>query len=98
MDTLKLARALEEFKDAEGFTRLKTTRIRLDPVNVKSIREKTGLTQQSFAHDFGFSLSTLRNWEQGTREPDGSARVLLKLIENDPKYMLEGIRSLLHAA
>jgi putative transcriptional regulator len=98
MDTLKLARALEEFKDAKGFTRLKTTRIRIDPVNVKSIREKTGLTQQDFAQNFGFSLSTLRNWEQGTREPDGSARVLLKLIENDPKYMLEGIRSLLHAA
>ena len=98
MDTLKLARALEEFKDAEGFARLKTTRIRIDPVNVKSIREKTGLTQQEFAQSFGFSLSTLRNWEQGAREPDGSARVLLKLIENDPRYMLEGIRSLLHVA
>ena len=98
MDTLKLARALEEFKDAEGFARLKTTRIRIDPVNVKSIREKTGLTQQEFAQSFGFSLSTLRNWEQGAREPNGSARVLLKLIENDPRYMLEGIRSLLHVA
>ena len=40
-------------------------------VDVKAIRTKLGLTQQAFAARFGFSINTLRHWEQGKREPEG---------------------------
>jgi putative transcriptional regulator len=40
-------------------------------VDVKAIRTKLGLTQQAFAGRFGFSINTLRHWEQGKREPEG---------------------------
>lgn len=53
-------------------------------INVRAVRESLNLTQEEFALRFGFNLSTLRGWEQGRRHPDGTARVLLKVIQNDP--------------
>ncbi|MFL4468864.1 helix-turn-helix domain-containing protein [Tateyamaria armeniaca] len=52
---------------------------------MRAIREKLGISQAEFAIRFGFSLSSLRNWEQGRRFPDGPARTLLKVIDADPK-------------
>jgi DNA-binding XRE family transcriptional regulator len=52
-------------------------------VDVRAIRERLGLTQQEFALRFGFSLATVRNWEQGRRHPQGSSRLLLMVIAYD---------------
>jgi putative transcriptional regulator len=65
-----------------------------DNINVQSIRHKLGLTQHEFALQFGFSLSTIRNWEQGTRVPPGPSRVLLTVIDKEP----EAVRKALAAA
>jgi putative transcriptional regulator len=32
----------------------------------------------------GVSTATLRNWEQGRRQPEGPARVLLSMLARDP--------------
>lgn len=53
-------------------------------IDVRAIRERLGITQKEFAMRFGFSIGTLRHWEQGQRYPEGSARVLLKVIEHEP--------------
>jgi putative transcriptional regulator len=53
-------------------------------VDVKTIRQQMGLSQSSFANRFGLSLYTLRNWEQGKRQPDPAARAYLKVIEKAP--------------
>ena len=53
-------------------------------VNVKSIRANLGMSQQEFAGRFGFSVNTLRHWEQGTRVPEGSARAYLLVIARAP--------------
>jgi putative transcriptional regulator len=37
------------------------------------------------------SLSTLRNWEQGRREPTGPAKALIRAITNDPKHVLKAL-------
>ena len=58
---------------------------RPEPIDVKAIREKTGMSQQRFCATFGISLGTLRHWEQGLRSPRGAARVLLKVVNNNPK-------------
>lgn len=55
------------------------------PVDVAAIRAKSGLSQERFAAVFGISLSTLRNWEQGRRAPEGPARVLLQVIDHEPE-------------
>lgn len=59
-----------------------------ETIDVKAIREKTGLSQQAFCAAFGVSLGTLRHWEQGLRSPRGPARVLLKVVDRDPEAVI----------
>ncbi len=44
-----------------------------------------GLTQEEFADAYGIPVGTLRDWEQGRREPDQASKTLLKLIEVIPQ-------------
>jgi putative transcriptional regulator len=53
-------------------------------VNVKKIRTQLGMSQESFAQTYGFALSAVRDWEQGRRQPERSARILLKVVEKEP--------------
>jgi putative transcriptional regulator len=53
-------------------------------VDVKAIRKRLGLTQAAFAQRYGFELSSIRNWEQGRRQPEGPARLLLLIIDKEP--------------
>jgi putative transcriptional regulator len=59
------------------------------PVDVKAVREKTGLSQTRFAATFGISVHTLRHWEHGDRAPRGPALVLLNAANNNPKGLLK---------
>ncbi|MEK6745420.1 MAG: transcriptional regulator [Pseudomonadota bacterium] len=59
-----------------------------ESVDVKSIRVKLGMTQEQFT-SFGFSLSAIRHWEAHRRTPEGSARVLLNVIDRNPKIVLD---------
>ncbi|MBM3778604.1 MAG: helix-turn-helix domain-containing protein [Acidimicrobiia bacterium] len=61
-------------------------------VNVKAIRTKLGLTQQAFAARYGFSINTLRHWEQGTRQPEGPTRAYLLVIERAPRAVERALR------
>lgn len=63
-------------------------------IDVKAIRLREGLSQDAFAAKYGFAASTLRQWEQGRRRPEASARILLKVIERHP----EAVRDALAAA
>jgi putative transcriptional regulator len=58
-------------------------------VDVAAIRTKLGLTQEAFAARFGFSKGAVRDWEQGRKVPETSARILLKVIEKRPDIVLE---------
>lgn len=60
-------------------------------IDVQAIRKKTGMSQQRFCATFGISLGTLRHWEQGLRSPRGTARVLLKVVDNNPKAVISVI-------
>ena len=53
-------------------------------VDVRAIRSRLSMTQEQFAGRFGFSINTLRHWEQGKRIPDGSARAYLVVIDREP--------------
>jgi putative transcriptional regulator len=56
---------------------------------VTNVRAKLGLSQNKFAALLGISAATLKNWEQGRREPTGAAKVLLKLAKTHPKIILK---------
>jgi putative transcriptional regulator len=59
-------------------------RIEVHRTDVRAIRTATGLSQADFARSIGVAKGTLLNWEQGRRQPDGPARVLLALIAKEP--------------
>ena len=66
-------------------------RVEVHDVDVAALRERLGLTQEQFAKAFGVTTATLRNWEQGRREPKGPARVLLNVIEKEPEAVLRAL-------
>lgn len=52
--------------------------------NPREIRKRLNLTQEEFAERFHLRLGTIRDWEQGKKQPDSAARVLLWVIETNP--------------
>jgi putative transcriptional regulator len=58
-------------------------------VDVRAIRAGTGLSQTQFARRFGFSAAAVREWEQGRRQPEAAARVLLLVIASHPDVVDE---------
>lgn len=67
-------------------------RILVPKIDVRAARRKLGMTQVDFAFNFGVSVNTVRNWEQGRRRPEGPARVLLAVIDHDPQAVLAVVR------
>ena len=65
----------------------------LKPIDIKTIRRKLKLSQSEFALMIGVSLSTLQNWEQGRRRPEGPAQALLKVAASNPKAVVEALAS-----
>jgi putative transcriptional regulator len=73
---------------------LKPSRVfRYRPVEVKRIRNKLHVSQSQFAMMIGVSKSTLQNWEQGRREPEGPAKALLRVVDKNPKAVLEALQA-----
>nr|WP_210340378.1 helix-turn-helix domain-containing protein [Microvirga splendida] len=56
-------------------------------IDVAAIRRKTGLSQTAFALQVGVAVGTIRNWEHGRRLPQGPARILLALLDRNPKVI-----------
>lgn len=63
------------------------------PVDVAAIRKKTGLSQARFAARFGFSASSVRDWEQRRRTPDPAARTLLLVIQHEPDAVQRALQT-----
>lgn len=63
-----------------------------NPLNIKTIRRKLHKSQSEFALMIGVSVSTLQNWEQGRRRPDGPARALLKVAFENPDAVKNALK------
>lgn len=61
------------------------------PQDIKSIRTRLKKSQSEFALMIGVSISTLQNWEQGRRIPEGPARALLKIAAEKPEAVIEAL-------
>ena len=73
--------------DREWRKMVREGRVKLVPpasVDVRVIRESLRLSQSEFAARFGFTAGAVRQWEQGRRQPQGPARVLLTIIAREP--------------
>ncbi|RIK91875.1 MAG: transcriptional regulator [Proteobacteria bacterium] len=60
-------------------------------VDVRAIRSRLGMSQAMFAKTFAVEKRTLQDWEQGRREPQGPARVLLTLIDREPQAVMRAL-------
>jgi putative transcriptional regulator len=79
---------------AEGTADAEAYRVRIpERIDVKAIRVKLAMTQEEFAGRFGFSINTLRHWEQGSRQPEGPARAYLVVIGRAPEAVRKALQA-----
>ncbi len=77
--------------DAQPLTPERLARMKRTP-QVKVIRRALGLSQEDFAARFQIPLGTLRDWEQGRKDPDAAARAYLVVIGRNPGAVSEALR------
>jgi len=53
-------------------------------IDVKTLRNRLGLTQTALADRLGVDQSLISKWENGERTPDGPALILLRQMEALP--------------
>ena len=87
----KLVESMKQHGEIARGMREPSRRFNVDAAKVKEIRAVTGLSQPKFARLLNVDVGTLRNWEQGRREPTGPAKALLKAIKQDPKAVLKAL-------
>ena len=58
---------------------------------VSVIRRALKLSQEDFAGAFHIPIGTLRDWEQGRKEPDAAARAYLRVIAREPETMRKAL-------
>ena len=61
------------------------------------IRRALRLSQEDFAGAFHIPLGTLRDWEQGRKEPDAAARAYLRVISREPETVRKALTALRRA-
>ena len=86
---LKEAVAYAEGKADENAYRIHVP----EKIDVKAIRTRLDMTQEEFAGRFGFSVNTLRHWEQGSRQPEGPTRAYLLVIDRAPKAVQKALQT-----
>ena len=64
----------------------------LPPHDIKAIRVGLDKSQAEFARMIGVSVSTLQNWEQGRRHPEGAARALLRVTAENPDAVARALK------
>lgn len=83
----EIAAGLEDaLQHANGTeTGARSHEVEVPRVDVAAVRPQMEMSQAEFAHAFGVSVATVRNWEQRRRVPRGPARVLLNVIAHEPE-------------
>ena len=70
---------------SEDFKRMRRT------PRIKIIRRALGLSQEEFSARFHIPVGTLRDWEQGRKEPDAAASAYLEVIGRNPSAVAEAL-------
>ena len=77
----------------QGETKLRTRQIYIpENLDVRAVREKSGLSQAEFAFRYGFNPRTLQQWEQGRSKPETAVLAYLKVIDKNPEGVLTALQ------
>ena len=88
-DEQRHAAALSDV-DAKPLTPADFKRMKKTP-RAKIIRRALGLSQEEFAARFHIPVGTLRDWEQGRKDPDAAARAYLVVIGKNPEAVAKAL-------
>jgi putative transcriptional regulator len=86
-----LTQACEHAEGEPGGVRVHTVEV----PDVRAVRKQLRMSQQEFARVYRIPLATLKNWEQGRRQPDAPAAAYLQVIARRPRAARD---ALLHRA
>jgi len=93
MDEKLFNELVMSIKDAWRFLRGESEPSRtFDTLDIKAIRQKTGLSQTQFANLIGVKVRTLQNWEQKRHKPTGTAAALLTIVAHEPEAALRALQ------
>ena len=92
-DFKKLVQSVKQMGSIMRGENIPHRRTTLPVIDVRALRERTGLTQADFSRMMGVSIRTLQNWEQGRREPEGPAKALLRVVEREPQAVLKALHA-----
>jgi putative transcriptional regulator len=70
------------FTDADGLA-----------LRIQLIRKGLSLSQAQFAAQFHIPLATLKDWEQGRRQPEAAAWAYLRVIEGEPAAVRRALKA-----
>jgi len=87
----ELVESMTQMNEIVRGERAPSREFHVDPIAIKALRSKIVLSQPKFAALLHVNVGTLRNWEQGLREPTGPAKALLKAISRDPTHVLRAL-------
>lgn len=93
-------RALQDFESLLKGEKVSGTLVKVEvpEIDIKAIRATLGLSQSQFASTFCLSLNSIRNWEQGVRQPDAAARAYLAVVKHAPEIVVSAIQSEINAS
>lgn len=63
-----------------------TPAVRMTPAEIRNVRESLGMSQPVFASVLSVSVNAVRAWEQGLRQPNGTALRLMAILRENPTY------------
>lgn len=72
--------------------------VKMSAKEIQKIREGIKLSQSVFAKVLNVSSSSVKQWEQGKRTPNGSTKVLLELLKKNPTILNYRIKSASHVS
>jgi putative transcriptional regulator len=87
----ELAESIREGGKIHRGEQAPSRRFVFNPKDVRAIRQKIDKSQSEFAHMIGVTVSTLQNWEQGRRQPQGPARALLVVAGQEPQLVADAL-------
>lgn len=87
----ELVESMTQMNEIARGERAPSREFHVEPLAIKELRSTLGLSQTKFAALLHVDVGTLRNWEQGRREPTGPAKALLTAIRRDPAHVLKAL-------
>ncbi len=85
---------IESLTEAADHAAGKVTNVRVRVVevpDVRAIRRHLRMSQNQFSAAFRIPLATLKNWEQGRRQPDAPASAYLQAIAKRPSEIKDAL-------